>query len=119
MKPLDDSTTFRMTLNTLKHPVLVAFSVALGCTDGVLHDFPAGANVRAHGEGSEGPGTAGGEVRVAVRLRDANNPAVVRLRIGDAELVGATIEKEIEHALGAAVLPDHRGRFLSDEFGLA
>ena len=47
VKPLADATAFRATLNTLNDPALVAFSVALGGTDGVLHDFPAGANVRA------------------------------------------------------------------------
>ncbi len=47
VKPLADATAFRLTLNTLNDPALVAFSIALGGTDGVLRDFPAGANVRA------------------------------------------------------------------------
>src|SRR6185503_5402524 len=46
-KPLPDSTAFRVTLNTLKDPSLVAFSIALGGTPGTLHPFPHGANVSA------------------------------------------------------------------------
>jgi hypothetical protein len=46
-KPLPDSTAFRVTLNTLKDPSLVAFSIAIGGTPGVSHPFPAGANVSA------------------------------------------------------------------------
>jgi hypothetical protein len=46
-KPLADSTAFRVTLNTLKDPSLIAFSIAIGGTPGVSHPFPAGANVSA------------------------------------------------------------------------
>ena len=47
VKPLADATAFRLTLNTLKDASLVAFSIAIGGTPGVLRSFPAGANVRA------------------------------------------------------------------------
>jgi predicted esterase len=47
VRPLADATAFRVTLNTLKDPSLVAFSVAIGGTDGVALPFPKGANVRA------------------------------------------------------------------------
>jgi hypothetical protein len=47
VRPLSDATAFRLTLNTLKDASLVAFSIALGGTPGVLRSFPAGANVRA------------------------------------------------------------------------
>src|SRR5437667_6959733 len=47
VKPLADATAFRLTLNTLKDVSLVAFSIAIGGTPGVLRSFPAGANVRA------------------------------------------------------------------------
>jgi predicted esterase len=47
VRPLADSTAFRVTLNTLKDPSLVAFSIAIGGTPGVLHAFLAGANVSA------------------------------------------------------------------------
>src|SRR6478672_192470 len=46
-RPLNASTAFRVTLNTLKDPSLIAFSIALGGTPGVTHAFPAGANVSA------------------------------------------------------------------------
>ena len=47
VKPLADATAFRVTLNTLKDPSLIAFSIAIGGTPGVSLPFPAGANVRA------------------------------------------------------------------------
>jgi predicted esterase len=46
-RALTASTAFRVTLNTLKDPSLVAFSIALGGAPGVLHPFPYGANVSA------------------------------------------------------------------------
>jgi hypothetical protein len=45
VKPLADATAFRVTLNTMKDPSLVAFSIAIGGTDGVSFPFPDGANV--------------------------------------------------------------------------
>src|SRR4051794_10380337 len=47
VKPLPDATAFRITLNTMKDPSLVAFSIAIGGTPGVALPFPDGANVRA------------------------------------------------------------------------
>src|SRR5438094_517722 len=47
VKPLSDATAFRLTLNTMKDASLVAFSIAIGGTPGVLRGFPAGANVQA------------------------------------------------------------------------
>src|SRR5437588_400041 len=47
VKPLRTATAFRVTLNTLKDPSLVAFSIAIGGKRGVLRSFPHGANVRA------------------------------------------------------------------------
>ena len=46
-KPLATSTAFRVTLNTMTDPTLVAFSVALGGVAGLSHAFPFGANVMA------------------------------------------------------------------------
>lgn len=47
VKPLTDATAFRITLNTLHDPSLVAFSIAIGGTPGLSFPFPDGANVRA------------------------------------------------------------------------
>src|SRR5207247_1633933 len=47
VKPLSDSTAFRVTLNTLKDPSLTAFTIALGSGDGIPRPFPLGANVSA------------------------------------------------------------------------
>jgi hypothetical protein len=75
VKPLAKATAFRITLNTLENPNLVATAIAIGGTPGVNHPFPFGANVSApaqyfltvHGEtavltnaetGAEVPGPA-------------------------------------------------------------
>ncbi len=50
VRPLRRATAFRVTLNTLKDPSLVAFSVALGGAEGEPHEFPFGANVSAPAE---------------------------------------------------------------------
>jgi hypothetical protein len=46
-KPLRKTTAFRITLNTLENPALVATSIAIGGTEGASHPFPFGANVSA------------------------------------------------------------------------
>jgi hypothetical protein len=75
VKPLATSTAFRITLNTLEDPSLVATAIAIGGSEGQSHQFPFGANVSApaqyfltvHGEtavltdavtGAEVPGPA-------------------------------------------------------------
>jgi hypothetical protein len=47
VKPLPTATAFRITLNTLENPGLVATAIAIGGTAGVTHPFPFGANVSA------------------------------------------------------------------------
>ena len=48
VRPLRNRTAFRVTLNTMKDPTLIAFSIALGgTTTGPLESFPDGANVQA------------------------------------------------------------------------
>ncbi len=47
VKPLTDATAFRITLNVLENPNLVATAIAIGGTPGITHPFPFGANVSA------------------------------------------------------------------------
>lgn len=47
VKPLSSATAFRITLNTLQDPSLLAFSIAIGGTPGHVYPFPDGANVTA------------------------------------------------------------------------
>jgi hypothetical protein len=47
VKPLARATAFRITLNTLKNPALIAFSIAIGGSAGKSFPFPDGANVSA------------------------------------------------------------------------
>lgn len=45
VKPVPGATAFRVTLDTMRDPSLIAFSIALGGQDGVTHPFPDGVNV--------------------------------------------------------------------------
>jgi hypothetical protein len=47
VKPLAAATAFRIGLNTLEDPKLVATAIAIGGTEGQSHPFPFGANVSA------------------------------------------------------------------------
>jgi hypothetical protein len=47
VKPLAAATAFRITLNALENPNLIATAIAIGGTAGVTHPFPFGANVSA------------------------------------------------------------------------
>jgi predicted esterase len=47
LKPLADATAFRLTLNTLKDPSLVAFTIALGDLSSPSRPLPFGADVSA------------------------------------------------------------------------
>jgi hypothetical protein len=47
VKPRPKGTAFRITLNTLENPALVATAIAIGGTEGEPHPFPFGANVSA------------------------------------------------------------------------
>ena len=50
VKPRPKATAFRITLNTLENPALVATAIAIGGEEEVTHPFPFGANVeRARG----------------------------------------------------------------------
>src|ERR1700693_4652706 len=47
VKPLSKMTAFRITMNTLQNPSLIAFSIAIGGTPGHPYPSPDGANVSA------------------------------------------------------------------------
>jgi hypothetical protein len=47
VRPKSAKTAFRITLNTLEDPSLVATAIAIGGTEGEPHPFPFGANVSA------------------------------------------------------------------------
>jgi hypothetical protein len=50
VKPLGKATAFRIGLNTLEDPNLIATAIAIGGTEGITHPFPFGANVSAPAE---------------------------------------------------------------------
>jgi hypothetical protein len=50
VKALGKATAFRIGLNTLEDPSLIATAIAIGGTEGVTHPFPFGANVSAPAE---------------------------------------------------------------------
>ena len=45
LKPLASATAFRVTMNTMADPSLIAFSIAIGGQEGTSYPFPDGANV--------------------------------------------------------------------------
>src|SRR5438094_430250 len=97
LKPLSDATAFRLTLNTMKDPSLVAFSIAIGGTPGVLRSFPAGANVRAPADlfltvHPAGAGMAGDLVDAATG-QPVGGPALVAVDTGHRQ-----IEVRVPHA---------------------
>ena len=47
VQPLISATAFRITLNTLEDPNLIATAIAIGGSEGTTHPFPFGANVSA------------------------------------------------------------------------
>ena len=47
VRPLRRYTAFRVTLNSMRGPDLIAFTIALGGSPGALREFPFGANVKA------------------------------------------------------------------------
>jgi hypothetical protein len=50
VKPLTEATVFRITLNSMTDPNLVAVALAIGGNEGMVHPFPFGANVSAPAE---------------------------------------------------------------------
>src|SRR3989454_5045561 len=98
LKPLPDATAFRLTLNTLKDASLVAFSLALGGTPGVLRSFPAGANVHAPADlfltvHPAGTGMAGDLVNAATGQPVAGPAPLVAV-----DAVRRPIEVRVPHA---------------------
>src|SRR5881296_1302693 len=90
LKPLSDATAFRLTLNTVKDPSLVAFSIAIGGTPGVLRSFPAEANVRAPADlfltvHPAGAGMAGDLVDAATG-QPVGGPALVAVDTGHRQI---------------------------------
>lgn len=95
VKPVKGATLFRVTLNTMNDPSLVAFTIALGGKAGTTHEFPYGAGVVApadqfltvHPDGKKlvgdlivaptGKSNPGG--RVGVRVDRARRQITVRL----------------------------------------
>ena len=92
VKRLRRATAFRVTLNTLKDPSLVAFSIAIGGKQGELKQFPFGANVEApadlfltvHPDGKRMVGeltTHDGEPKGTFRARVARRRRQVDVRV--------------------------------------
>ena len=99
VKPLKPSTGFRVTLNTLKDPSLVAFSIALGGTPGTTHPFPYGANASAPADlfvtvHPDSNGTLVGDIRDATTgaLISATPPPTV-------DLTRRQIEVRVQHSI--------------------
>src|SRR5204862_1984260 len=85
-KPLRKTTAFRITLNTLKDPKLVAFSIAIGGKKGQPHPFPFGANVSAPAKLFLTVHPGKGKSGLVTDLRRATNGKRVRGKFHDPRL---------------------------------
>ena len=139
VRPRGPKTAFRITLNTLENPNLVATAIAIGGTEGETHPFPFGANVSApaqyfltvHGEtatltdaatGAEVPGPAPSvsvdlarrQITVEVLHREWNpGSATVRLAAGVGLWNAATDSYLLPGASATATQPGGAGADLA------
>lgn len=82
VKPLRRSTAFRVSLNTMKAPSLVALSIAIGDGDGTPVPFPAGANVSAPADSFVTVHPEGGRLVADInRAGEAEPEATLRVRV--------------------------------------
>src|SRR6201995_512032 len=135
VRPLRRATAFRITLNTLENPALVATAIAIGGTEGETHPFPFGANGSApaqyfppvHGEtasltdatsGTEVPGAppkvsvdlARRQITVEVAHKQWNpGQSTVRLAAGVGLCNAATNSYLLPGAVASATQPGGAG----------
>ncbi len=120
VRPKAKTTAFRITLNTLENPDLVATAIAIGGSEGETHPFPFGANVSApaqyfltvHGEtatltdAASGAEVAGPAPTVSVDLaRRQITVEVAHKRVESGHLDRATRGRRgaVERVDGAAI----------------
>ncbi len=96
VKPQPQATAFRITLNTLQSPSLVAFSIAIGGTEGASLPFPDGANVKSPADlfltvHPSGSGMVGDLVRAIGDVPVATLPVTI-------DMTRRQIEVDVPHA---------------------
>jgi len=134
VRPKGKATAFRITLNTLENPDLVATAIAIGGKEGEVHPFPFGANVSApaqyfltvHGEtatltdaasGAEVPGPAPSvsvdlarrQITVEVVHSEWNPTSTVRLAAGVGLWNASTDSYLLPGAVASATQPGGAG----------
>ena len=127
VQPLSTATAFRITLNTLENPSLVAFSIAIGGTPGQVHPFPDGANVTApadlflivHPSGSEmvadlvnassGSPVSGPALKVSVDLKRR------QIEVGVPHADWNPGQSTVRLAMGVGLWDNSTGRYLLPE----
>ncbi len=124
VKPLRKQTAFRVTLNTLVNPKLVAFSIAIGGRPGHEFAFPDGANVKAPANLflTVHPGQRGmvGDLVHAANGRRVKGPAVsVHVDLRRSQIVVDVPHKDwnprratVRLAMGVGLWDGSAGRYL-------
>jgi glucodextranase-like protein len=124
VKPLRTQTAFRITLNTLVNPKLIAFSIAIGGRAGHAFAFPDGANVRAPANLflTVHPGKRGmvGDLVRAANGRKVKGPAVsVHVDLRRSQIVVRVPHKDwnprratVRLAMGVGLWDGSAGRYL-------
>ncbi len=94
VKPLADATAFRITLNTMHDPTLIAFSIALGSADSSDAAFPFGANVSAPADAflTVHPDTTGKQLVASLQSAATGK----ELGSGVSRVVVDTVRRQIE-----------------------
>jgi hypothetical protein len=107
VKPMRQATAFRVSLNTLKDPSLVAFSIAIGGKRGKTFAFPNGANVRAPARLFLTVHPGKGASKLVAELRNAATGKLVK---GPAPAVKLSkLRRQIEVDVPHADWNPHRG----------
>jgi C-terminal binding-module, SLH-like, of glucodextranase len=94
VKPLADATAFRITLNTMDDPTLIAFSIALGSPDASDAAFPFGANVSAPADAflTVHPDASGGQLVASLQSAGTGK----ELGSAASRVVVDTVRRQIE-----------------------
>jgi hypothetical protein len=97
VKPTTSATAFRITLNTLENPSLIAFSIALGGRPGQTYPFPFGANVVAPADLFLTVHPSGSQVVASLTHATTGTPATGAAPTVHVDLQRRQIEVDVPH----------------------
>jgi dienelactone hydrolase len=98
VRPLAKKTAFRITLNTLQNPALIAFSIAIGGAPGKTYPFPDGANVVAPAKLFLTVRPVAGKLTAQLVTAGSNTPVAGPAPAVKVDLVRRQIQVEVPHS---------------------